>query len=833
MKKRITKILGLAVSLALLTSLMVAPLISALTQPTVTLGAYPNTKINEVDADYTIIFTLGKDLEVGDTITITFPVGTTIAAGVPAVTFSTSPGWVAGVWDATPAATATWAGNATARTITGTVAGETIGEASTVRVAITTGITNPSTPGDYTVTVKTSDESTAVTSAAYTVIAPVVTALPGTVYVYNPSGILMSSHAGAGNLGAALNAAGTSFTVKVDPGTYTEDLGVNDFDFNKMTIESTGTAAETILVGDMAIDVDQLTVDGLTIKGEMTITGEKVTITNSVLAKSAKTAAETLITYNNADATPVGTISNSTFDTTLGAVVDSAIVVSQEGLTISGCTFTLDASDIAVATGFGDATYPTTVSTSTVSGTKGIGVKVSGGVTKVKSSTLTGLSIALDIDQGTVTVDKSTISSNGVAISTTDADGTAAIDFDGGTVTITNTTISDSAAYGINVDDAITAFTLKFNTFSGNAKNIYTDENGTLDATFNWWNAATGPVSGSIVGEGSTDKVNTTPHLRVSSAATGGSYTTVAASSLVAKATAGVDVASIVHATTGVAQNAASIIALRYTANPETATPEPALADGFYDAYIGTPALPTDVATIKLYNANVTDTTVVYVWSVLTSKWSAAKTQGVNVPAGYAWFKTGATIWPSITDMSGTPIALTEPATTTTPATPAVIGPAIGAATVSVTPNFTWTPTAGAVSYEFIIAEDLGRTDPFAIIDYSATATINGHVVRDTLKYSTTYFWRVRAVASDGSAGAWATSFFTTMAEPVVAEPPIVVEEVEKVVTPPAPEITIEIPPAAPDEQAIPNWAIVAVIAVAAILVISVVVLIVRTRRIA
>jgi len=122
------------VTLALLTSLMTMALpASALSQPTVTLGLYPNSKISQVDADYTIIFTLGKDLEATDTITITFPAATTVATQSTATdgtsgnitgTVTASPGWVGGVWTS-PAVTTntTWKSSATYKTLTLTVGG--------------------------------------------------------------------------------------------------------------------------------------------------------------------------------------------------------------------------------------------------------------------------------------------------------------------------------------------------------------------------------------------------------------------------------------------------------------------------------------------------------------------------------------------------------------------------------------------------------------------------------------------------------------------------------------------------------------------------------------
>ncbi|MBW2675026.1 MAG: hypothetical protein JRD89_16710, partial [Deltaproteobacteria bacterium] len=162
------------------------------------------------------------------------------------------------------------------------------------------------------------------------------------------------------------------------------------------------------------------------------------------------------------------------------------------------------------------------------------------------------------------------------------------------------------------------------------------------------------------------------------------------------------------------------------------------------------------------------------------------------------------------------------------PAAPTILQPALGAEDVSIRPTFTWTEVPGA-TYEFVLAEDLGLEDPFEIIDYSATADINAHVAREELKYSTTYYWRVRAVV-DGKPGPWVTGLFTTMAKPEEPPPPV---EVVQQPPPPAPEITLEIPPSPPPVQVIPDYLLWVIIAVGAVLVIAVIVLIVRTRRVA
>ncbi len=265
MKKKFSKILGVGITLALLTSLtLFAAPVSALSQPTVTLATTADAVISTANADYSLSFVLGKELTVGDTITITFPSDTVISA--PTATIAASPGWIGGTWlPATITTPAVFSFNATARTITFTLsAGDAIGEAATVLISITDGITNPSTPGDYTLTVKTSKETTAVTSVAYTITVPTIPPVPGIVEVYNPAGILMAQFTGNTAIQDAIDYAGEDYTIKVGPGHYTENVDVN----KGLTIQSQNGADSPIVQAANPNDsVFTITADNVTIRG--------------------------------------------------------------------------------------------------------------------------------------------------------------------------------------------------------------------------------------------------------------------------------------------------------------------------------------------------------------------------------------------------------------------------------------------------------------------------------------------------------------------------------------------------------------------------------------
>ncbi len=160
--------------------------------------------------------------------------------------------------------------------------------------------------------------------------------------------------------------------------------------------------------------------------------------------------------------------------------------------------------------------------------------------------------------------------------------------------------------------------------------------------------------------------------------------------------------------------------------------------------------------------------------------------------------------------------ALATPAPTVTELTPKQ-----GSLDVSVTPIFSW-PEVTDATYEF----QLGDDPTFQILLYAATATVNSHVARETLAYTTTYYWRVRAVSALTTSG-WSTGAFTTMAKPVPPTPPIVITP-----TPPVKTEIVKVEVPVPQPTPIPSYLLWSVIFIGAILIIALIVLIVRTRRV-
>jgi len=170
--------------------------------------------------------------------------------------------------------------------------------------------------------------------------------------------------------------------------------------------------------------------------------------------------------------------------------------------------------------------------------------------------------------------------------------------------------------------------------------------------------------------------------------------------------------------------------------------------------------------------------------------------------------------------------------TVASPDTFMVSGPAVGASDTSLTPTFTWAEYPDAIGYEIMLSED----PTFAIIEWSYNVANPFYKTEEALKYSTTYYWRVRGVTGEsvlkGStwvtpAGPWVTGIFTTMAEPVVTTTePIVITQ------PGQTEVKIvEVP--VTSAPVVPTYILWVIVGIGAILVIALIVLIVRTRRVA
>jgi len=196
---------------------------------------------------------------------------------------------------------------------------------------------------------------------------------------------------------------------------------------------------------------------------------------------------------------------------------------------------------------------------------------------------------------------------------------------------------------------------------------------------------------------------------------------------------------------------------------------------------------------------------------------------------------------------------------------PTPMSPSQNLVTSSLHPTFTWSSVVTAVAYNIQISQ----TATFGTLIDSATVAVTGYTYTgDGLAYDTDYYWRVQAVAADGTVSEWssydpyyglmgstgAVSVFHTMMDPEVVDGDVTLTvtqtqtSVELTVTQPTytipvPEFTVTAPaPPASTVTTITNvveipdpqtpayiWAIVAI---GALLTIAVIVLIIRTRRV-
>jgi len=822
LKKRFSKILGVALSVALLASLIVAAVPVMANVSSATVDVTPE-EISEVDAEYVIIFDLGKDLEVSDLITITFPDDTVITPASVAGTLSASPGWVAGTWDSVSTATATFAGNADDRTIVATVATEPIGEGATVRIKITAGITNPTEPGDYVLTVKTSDESTAVESASYAIEAPVV---GGFVYVYNPSEILMATYGGS----AALNAAAAHFakddyTIKVGPGTYglTADVSITG---EGLTLVSSDGAADTIVdaydgTNRWSIKIDtggeDVVIDGFTIDDAdeaIIVDEDDATVKNCVLTDA--TNAGVVILNDGTDAT----ISDNTIeDCAIGIIIQGASpAVDFLDIDITGNTITEANNGGAIVFGGGNTNIDITGNTITDNEVSGI--------------------FFVDEDINNVACDDISISGNSITLNEGSGIYIAENDVAPTKLVIRENDILDNEVDGILI--LIWTEASDYIVFN----NIYDNEDDNVDnddadddvnARFNWWGTA---VEDDFDGE-LEGLVDYEPWLVESQEdVASGSKMSAAANtvtSLDAKDETGVKVSDVED---DGGDGAYIISAAKYIDNPEDAIDD-ALA--FYDVFVALDdavvALDEVSAKLKFYDTLFTATSEAYFWT--GDFW--AKCSDQEARSGLVWVTVTDDSSPTVEELEGTPFVVVS-----TPYVPPVLtltAPAPGSEMALSNVPFTWVSVTDAASYMLVLSANADLSEPVIEAAAAGTAytyseyTYSAGAIVGPLTDGSPYYWQVTAL--DANADVLATSGVSVFiaSAPVVEEPAeITVEvppaqitvEVPPVEVPPA-EVTVEVPPTEVPPTPAYIWLI---IGVGAVLLIAVIVLIVRTRRV-
>jgi len=840
MKSKLFKILGALIAATIVVAMFVAPVSANLSNVSVSVTSpYISTA-----SEYKIYFNVNTAINPGDTITVTFPSDSIISN--PTVTMGASSGWKGAIW--TPGVLGTnltgWAFNATARTMTYTLGGtDFVGASANVLLDITAGIINPSTANTYTLSIATSQETTAITSPAYTISNPVATPLPGVATVYNNAGIQMTQFGGNTAIGFAVAFVGTNagWTITLTPGTYV-DTGVSITPTTSLVIKATGDVAATIwqpatnaanTFGGTGLTIQGITFD-VAKGGVFDVAGDAAVIQKCVFENSSTTTAtSTLLNITAAAANTPVVIDTCTFNVTgVAATMGlSDIPLVAAPATLSNDTFNVDAGATAIQT---NSTL--TITNLTVAGTMGTGIVVSGGATTIDNSKLTNLDEAFNISAGGVTVTNSTINACGNASTPTptfNITGTSG-------VYVSSDKITNGLYYVASVTANVNKVFFLYNDLSGSAKGFYNSTTTNQDCENNFW----GAVVPSATGINTATYVIYTPVLTVApGAGASGAVGNTSTTNYITNATAGVTVA-IVGADKTTPDSAPLVGALAYGANPVPAIAAPTgmTLKLFFDVVVipnATPSVDFAVVTLSGTKANpVTADSVMCAYSSTTGTWSPLTSSTPNPFAN----TISATI--PVGTLPGTPIAIALQPSVPAGIVTADATPAQGA--INVDPNnvnFTWDAvtasvtgtTSGATGYKFYLAnadEQIG-SDHFGVLTFRANTDINAVSTAVPLKYSSTYYWKVIPFNAAGD-GAATVFMFSTMAQPVTTTtaPPVTITQTSvNIPQVTSTQITVTVPPAQ-TVQPVPSYLIWAVIAVGAILVIVVIVLIIRTRRV-
>jgi len=799
-----------------------------------------------------------------------------------------------------------------------------VANAGNVQVKIY-NVGNPATPGTYTINVATSAETSAITSAAYTVAAAPP---PTNISVYNAAGYFLGNTSTFGAGLTALIADGV--TLKFDPGIYdlTASIGasytitaknvslmpstgnntntfiaqssspawqlilngdgdsIQNIAFTNISGLSTQAAATLTLGGGSATTVGAKAtnvkvgsgsiqgavnvagtsnvVTGLNLVGNVAVTGDKFSITGSIISSSGATAttARTGITVNSAAMT-AGTISGNAFTPNQNPpslVPNVAIAVTNaavNGLTISGNTFT------------GSAGGQGIVISAAAGTTTPIAIDGKNTFTGLESAIVISANAAVNIQNNTIT--SSMTNNNGSSINFWV--GAIEIGAVAPTLNITGNTITNNAGYSIDINPGatVTNIFVTGNNFSANAKGFNNSVVANVSAIQNWWGDATGPKNATTnpagKGDAVSDNVLYKPFSTASPTSTGSTVAAVAtATNYDFSTTSGVQLL-------GLPVPVGTIIGTETLAgNPKAGynPPFPAITGGYFDVYFS--AAPTGPFQINFYASGLTSNVVVYYWSQLTGSWVACTTSGVAGTGNYAYVMvTGAAgTAPLFSDFTGTPFVLVQGPGATPPAFN-ITAPDLNSNQPLSKVSFTWAPVNNATSYEFIMSNNSSFTKPYTVDQTALTLPVYQYSGANLT--AGTYYWRVIAFQGTTVIGNSQVGYFnaaaaatttaptstvtstatqtqtvsvtaptvtttaitvstTSVVSTVVTTPTIVIT------TNPAPTITftnqaptvttITIPP---PEQTSPAW-IWGIIGIGAVLIIVVIVLIVRTRRV-
>ena len=766
------------------------------------------------DADDPIL--AAYDYQTGDilTIEVRFPDDTVVPDGdITDFSFGAGDGWV-GVVETEAVVTDVFAaGNEDDYIVTFTLGeNDEIFEGAEVRIVIAAaaGIINPSEPGDYTLEVRTTEETDWIESAEYTIEAPTV---GGGVSVYNDSGVLLATFGDT----SALNDAAAYFdnddvTIKVGPGTLELDANVT-LSGEDITLVSTDGAEDTVIDANddgtlygIIITGEGVTVEGLTIDDADTaisIDAEDVTVTGNVIT-DADIGVEILAGAINA------TVSDNVIEACADGIVfaDNDPIVDMDDVDITGNEITEADNDGAIVFLGGTENVDITGNTITDNDTNGI-FFANGAVANVD----------IKIEGNTISENDG----NGIEI----AEDTEVPD----ELEIRENDILDNEDVGILIDGWTNATnSIMFNNIHGNDGNL--EAPGDVNARFNWWGTAD---EDEIEDELDGDDIEYEPWLM------GAQGTVVVGSvaeygdeaSLDGRDDVGVNVSGIDDDN---GDGADLISAFKYAANPADEIDD---AIAFFDVFI---LLDSDVVAfdevngkLKFYDSAVDEGSVVSFWT--GDFWAECSDQQAR--DGVVYVDLNEDTVPSFDELEETPFVVVAGEAEAGLGNPVLLAPEIGDDETSLRPAFAWSAVEDADFYAFILADNPDFVVPLVKRDddLSALAT-TAFAYKPGLEYSTSYYWQVKAVSGTWTFksksrsfweedGDWVTGVFTTMDEPEEVKPPVVVETAPPVVIEPIVEV---ITPAA--TPITPGW-IYVIIGVGAVLVIALLVLIVRTRRVA
>ena len=676
MKKSLARILGLAITLGLLASLLLtAAPVSAVTQPSVVLTDGPTGNpayVISKDNIYTVTFTTGAKVLANQKIVVVFEAGTNLNNITEAnVKIDTTAGLGGTAFtDVTPfdaVATGTYP---VEQTLTITPSSSLIiGNGAIVQLTIgsTAGagvyVTNPTTPGVYNLTVATQTAAAvvieaAVTSADYTIKVPTISPVPGVVWGYNANDILLYEDTGDTAINAAFAVSGVTKVV-VGPGTYDEDVALTVATITSIT--SLDGAATTIIKdadastagGTVTLSV-KTTFDGFTVVGRTF--GVKV---DSVAGTTVKNCVLSGATLGALDI-DVGTLALPTIST--GNTI--TVATADHGINLAASTYATSTNDIFTVTGTGTGIINNgtlTLTGATINGASGIGFQslATAAASTITGTTFSGLDTAILVTDGTtVAVSSSTITGCGrAAVISPAVTALPAIDIDGAAdVRITGNTISsNNEAVLLDVAVAVDAALVQvmFNDIldnAGDADGLLINNNDTtadLNCIKNWWGDPDGPGAAAF-----SDDVLSAPFLAASAGDTGVIGTNVAVNTLWDERT-----------TVGVTLQADQVMeivgAAQYAANPAAAVDGTAL--GFWDVCVIDTDDDVTSVTIRLYLPGVTADTEAYVWATARGEWLECSDYTPNLFGSFMAIVVTDLTTPTIDDLGELPFVVVEP----------------------------------------------------------------------------------------------------------------------------------------------------------------------------